>query len=52
VRTSNLGWRIVAGGALAMLLGVSALSNNVGPSWFALTLLVAGAIGIFFGRRT
>jgi len=35
-----------------MLLGISALSNNVGPGWFALVLLVAGAIGIFVGRRS
>ena len=52
VRTSNLGWRIVAGGALAMLLGMSALSNNVGPGWFGLVLLVAGAISIIVGRRS
>jgi hypothetical protein len=47
-----LGWRIVAGGALAMLLGLSALTNNVGPGWFGLGLLLAGAIGIVVGRRT
>jgi hypothetical protein len=50
VRISNLGWRIVAGGALAMLLGASALSNNFGPGWFGLALVAAGAITIVVGR--
>jgi len=52
VRTSGLGWRIVAGGTLALIFGFSAWANNVGPSWFALILIVGGTLAMIIGRQT
>jgi hypothetical protein len=52
VRTSGLGWRIVAAGTLILIFGASALTNEVGPGWFAWLLLVVGTMVIIIGRRT
>ncbi|MFL5760193.1 MAG: hypothetical protein ACJ789_10660 [Thermomicrobiales bacterium] len=52
MRTSGLGWRIVAGGTLALIFGFSAWANNVGPFWFGLALMIGGAIAMVIGRQT
>jgi hypothetical protein len=50
VRTSGVGWRIVAFGTLVAIIGMSAMMNGVGPGWFGLLLLAAGALIIVYGR--
>jgi uncharacterized protein (DUF39 family) len=52
VRTSSLGWRIVACGTLALIIGFSAWANNVGPGWFGLLLIVGGTLTMIIGRQT
>ncbi|MGH2533056.1 MAG: hypothetical protein ACRDJW_12225 [Thermomicrobiales bacterium] len=51
MRTSALGWRIVAAGALILIFGMSALTDGVGPSWLALLLLLIGTVVVVVGRQ-
>lgn len=50
-RTSWNGWRIVAGGALALIFGFTFLSNNIGPAWLSVALLITGIGLVVYGRR-
>jgi len=50
-RTSWTGWRIVAFGVLLLMFGSSFLTQSIGPSWFALLLVVAGLGLVVYGRQ-
>lgn len=51
VRTSALGWRIVAAGVLILIFAMSAFTNKIGPDWFAITMFIVGTGVIVVGRQ-
>ena len=51
MKTSGLGWRIVAVGVLFLVFGTAAIANNVGPGWFGIGLCLIGAIIMVVGRQ-
>jgi hypothetical protein len=51
VRTSALGWRIVAIGVLFLIFGISGLLNQVGPGWFSLLMMAIGTVVVIYGRN-
>lgn len=51
MKTSGLGWRVVAAGVFFLILGSSLLFNNTGPLWISGGMLVVGVLAMIIGRR-
>lgn len=51
MKTSGLGWRVVAVGAFFLIFGSSLLFNSTGPAWISGVMLVIGVLAMIVGRR-
>ncbi|CAN5692305.1 hypothetical protein BH09CHL1_BH09CHL1_28280 [soil metagenome] len=51
MKTSGLGWRVVATGVFFLIFGSSLLFNNTGPLWISGGMVVIGVLAMMVGRR-
>jgi hypothetical protein len=51
LKTSRQGWRVVAVGVLFLIFGITAISNNVGPTSLGLGLTVFAVLIMIIGRQ-
>jgi len=51
VKTSKLGWRIIAVGVFFLIFGFSLVSYKTGPGWIGWSMLLFGVVTMVVGRR-